>query len=269
MLAGEGPPQDSLPRSAGRNGSSFGRRERGPHPYSENAQRQARWQDAERPSRSELQGSPDFAERAPMADRFNGAANSGPSRSPPLPSSNVSGWSQKEASVDRSRRQNNGGHLANEGASEAWQERNNDGAAYPQRESGRWQRDGQGRGHSQRGSGYTNFPLSRQVDPRQAARYPSSISGPPPQYYQPREGDPLLKAIREEWQGEALYGVNSVLAAFAAKRRDVYALYYQEGAILLSFPKISQSIPKFSRVSSRCLLSILFHQVCLDAGLLI
>ena len=72
------------------------------------------------------------------------------------------------------------------------------------------------------------YPPSRQVDPRQPMRYPNSIHNTYTQYPQ-REGDPVLKAIRDEWQGDALYGLNSVLAAFSAKRREMYGLFYQEG----------------------------------------
>ena len=69
----------------------------------------------------------------------------------------------------------------------------------------------------------------RQLDPRQAIRYPTPYSPGAQPYYQQREADPVLKAIREAWQGEALYGVNSTLAALKAKRREIFTLYYQEG----------------------------------------
>jgi len=41
--------------------------------------------------------------------------------------------------------------------------------------------------------------------------------------------DPVLAQYREQWKGDALYGVNPVLAAIKAKRREIYKLYVQEG----------------------------------------
>lgn len=51
-------------------------------------------------------------------------------------------------------------------------------------------------------------------------------------YYQPREGDPVLRQVRDDWRGDALYGVNPIKAAMAAKRRDIHGLYLQEGEVL-------------------------------------
>ena len=53
-------------------------------------------------------------------------------------------------------------------------------------------------------------------------------------YYTPREGDPVLRQIRDDWQGDALYGVNSIRAVLAAKRRTIYGLYHQQGEAALA-----------------------------------
>ena len=61
---------------------------------------------------------------------------------------------------------------------------------------------------------------------------------------QPQEGfrrepssDPAslrMRAIKEQWQGDALYGVAPVLAALRAGRRTAYTLYLQQGGSSLA-----------------------------------
>ena len=46
-----------------------------------------------------------------------------------------------------------------------------------------------------------------------------------------RDGDPRLRQLRDEWEGDAVYGISPVLAALSAGRRQAFALYIQEGAL--------------------------------------
>ena len=57
------------------------------------------------------------------------------------------------------------------------------------------------------------------------------IYGQQPAMYPQREGDPRLRQLRDEWEGDAVYGISPVLAALSAGRRQAFALYIQEGAL--------------------------------------
>ena len=52
--------------------------------------------------------------------------------------------------------------------------------------------------------------------------------------YPERVGDPRLRKLKDEWQGDALFGINPVLAALRAGRREARVLYVQEGKLKLN-----------------------------------
>ena len=64
----------------------------------------------------------------------------------------------------------------------------------------------------------------------------------------------MLKAIREDWQGEALYGVNSISAAFAAERREIHALYFQEGKLPFLLPEAGCYVDNIGLLDQQLLL---------------
>ncbi len=96
---------------------------------------------------------------------------------------------------------------------------------WPSRDRSSASSQGSGRGGAQRWQRRDGPPANGQASGREGMQRWQSRDGPSANGLESSSG----RALRDGLQGEAVYGVNPVLGALQAMRREVHVLYVQEG----------------------------------------